>query len=524
MPELENNLREAIAGFANGPLRESSVRMLSALGYQSDRTNLGIDSTADFLDLGSPRLRKQQTDLLREHWSTTKFVFQLTADELHRQKHWSRTGFDRGRTKSFLFLAVDLKQKDYPRGRMAEMTRIANRAFAMPVIMFYRYDKAQDGKVITATAVHRRPHKRDENRDVLEKVTLIKDIKVNNPHRAHIQILSNLSLQHLTDIQDFDDLHKRWECVLDTEPLNRHFYQKLFKWFERAVSEGTWPPGVEPEQQVIRCVTRILFVWFIREKGLIAEDWFDRIEMEKLLHNFGGSDYYQAVLQNLFFATLNVPRKGRSWNRANKSDLSHVSHLRYKHLIHRVEHFERLMAKTPFVNGGLFDCLDYEKSQGGDGKNLDMFGEQYSIDRIVAGQNSSAEHLNVPDDLFFDDDGLFPLLNQYKFTVEENTPTEVEVALDPELLGQVFENLLAAYNPETRDTVRKETGSYYTPRAVVNYMVDESLTTALSAKVQPEHEDLASFEKRLRCLFDYENTGGNFLRMKKGRLFLQLVT
>lgn len=66
-------------------------------------------------------------------------------------------------------------------------------------------------------------------------------------------------------------------------------------------------------------------------------------------------------------------------------------------------------------------------------------------------------------------------MDSYKFTVAENTPIEEEIALDPELLGKVFENLLASYNPETQTTARKQTGSFYTPREIVNYMVDETL-------------------------------------------------
>ena len=90
--------------------------------------------------------------------------------------------------------------------------------------------------------------------------------------------------------------------------------------------------------------------------------------------------------------------------------------------------------------------------------------------------------------------GLIPLLNSYKFTVEENTTIEEDVALDPELLGRVFENLLAAYNPETEASAREETGSYYTPRKIVNYMTDESLVAylkdALLADNQQERSSL----------------------------------
>ncbi|MGQ4809986.1 hypothetical protein NKDENANG_03429 [Candidatus Entotheonellaceae bacterium PAL068K] len=114
--------------------------------------------------------------------------------------------------------------------------------------------------------------------------------------------------------------------------------------------------------------------------------------------------------------------------------------------------------------------------------------------------------MSLPNRLFFDPQrGLFPLLNYYKFTVEENTPIEQEVALDPELLGKVFENLLAAYNPETRATARQQTGSYYTPRPVVDYMVDEALVAALSETCQPTDGDSEFWQVRLRYLLNDED-------------------
>ncbi len=79
--------------------------------------------------------------------------------------------------------------------------------------------------------------------------------------------------------------------------------------------------------------------------------------------------------------------------------------------------------------------------------------------------------------------GLIQILSRYKFTVEENTPLEEEIALDPELLGKVFENLLASYNPDTSTTARKALGAFYTPREIVSYMVDESLKSYLSTQV-----------------------------------------
>ena len=104
--------------------------------------------------------------------------------------------------------------------------------------------------------------------------------------------------------------------------------------------------------------------------------------------------------------------------------------------------------------------------------------------------------------------GLIRTLHQYHFTIEENTPIEQEVALDPELSGKVFENLLAAYNPETGATARKQTGSFYTPREIVDYMVDEALIAFLKGSLTTENTEDA--EKKLRRLVSWEESGHDF--------------
>ena len=103
--------------------------------------------------------------------------------------------------------------------------------------------------------------------------------------------------------------------------------------------------------------------------------------------------------------------------------------------------------------------------------------------------------------------GLIHILNHYKFTIAENTPIEEEVALDPELLGQVFENLLAAYNPETGTTARKQTGSFYTPREIVNYMVDESLIAHLKNALDATD---STIDSKLRHLLAYNDEPHQF--------------
>jgi adenine-specific DNA-methyltransferase len=102
--------------------------------------------------------------------------------------------------------------------------------------------------------------------------------------------------------------------------------------------------------------------------------------------------------------------------------------------------------------------------------------------------------------------GLLDIFHDFKFTVEENTPLEEDVALDPELLGRVFENLLAAYNPETQVTARKQTGSFYTPREIVDYMTGQSLFYAMREKLK----ELPNIDARLAALIAHDEAPNPF--------------
>ena len=265
------------------------------------------------------------------------------------------------------------------------------------------------------------------------------------------------------------------------------------------MSEAKFPTEetktLSPQEHVIRLITRLLFVWFLKEKRLVAEQLFDEADVRDLLKAYNradGDSYYRAVLQNLFFATLNTEIGKRKYSTEANATHRDFSRYRYKSQLDDPEKLLSLFAQTPFINGGLFDCLDSEEATRDGGYRIDCFSDEHY------------HKLSLPNRLFFDeDDGLFPLLKRYKFTVEENTPIEQEVALDPELLGKVFENLLAAYNPETGATARKQTGSYYTPRPIVDYMVEEALVAALAGQALPTNGDAESWDERLRHLFDY---------------------
>ena len=112
---------------------------------------------------------------------------------------------------------------------------------------------------------------------MLEKVTLIKDIHRTAPKRAHLDILAELDLHRLIEnegVTNFGTLHKAWEGILNTEALNRRFYRELEKWYDWAKAECRFPDAAN-EMQVIRLITRLLFIWFLKEKGLVPPDLFE---------------------------------------------------------------------------------------------------------------------------------------------------------------------------------------------------------------------------------------------------------
>ena len=499
---MREALKGALAGLAaGGPLREGAAVLFEALGYRSERTAEAGSVAAFLARFDAARQLSAKRCALFDSWRAVEIVFQITGEEIADGQPGlpGLAGFDEGRHKSLLFLAVDLEGAAHTRARLAETARAVNRLFAMPAVLLFRH-----GAALTLAVVHRRAHKRDESRAVLERVTLVKDVRAADPHRAHLDVLADLALPRLVQAQGvrgFDALHAAWERTLDIEALNRRFYGELFRWFRRAAADCRFPDdGAGPgnaERHVIRLITRLLFVWFLKEKGLVPAALFEEDFARRALAAYDTEDtgYYRAVLQNLFFATLNTEIARRAFSAKRPHTHRDFARYRYRALLADPEGFVETLKSVPFVNGGLFDCLDDFAGAGKGGRRIDAFTD-------IAAQGRG---LSVPARLFFDEHGLFPLFRRYKFTVEENTPLDREVALDPELLGRAFENLLAAYNPETRATARKATGSYYTPRHIVDYMVGEALAAALAEKVRPADGDADWWRARLGYLLDWED-------------------
>ena len=287
-------------------------------------------------------------------------------------------------------------------------------------------------------------------------------------------------------------------AAFSVEALTKQFYKDLFEWYQWAIepsSHISFPNNTtiedddreDLETKIIRMITRIMFVWFIKQKDLIPNKLFDIEYLQTILKEFDPynqiiGNYYNAILQNLFFATLNRAIEDEQGNKRKfatnvKRDIKTL--YRYAEMFNISENeVINLFSEVPFLNGGLFECLDKTKT-------IDGVEQAFNYDGFSRNEKCFADgryrnRAVVPNNLFFEPEkGLISILSRYNFTIEENSPEEQQVALDPELLGKVFENLLGAYNPETKETARNQSGSFYTPREVVNYMVDESLIAYL---------------------------------------------
>jgi adenine-specific DNA-methyltransferase len=512
--EILKKISNAISKFETKDIFNNSLDLFNVLGYNTKRQSR-LDSPT-FHEFEQNYLEQNDNiDIDRfkakakpENWEKIEILFQLTDTEMSSQASLFDTGkFEDSEIYSYLFIAVELKGGNYSRTVLSDITRQINRAFSMPVLLLFK-----NGDNLTLSIIKRRLHKKDTSRDVLEKVTLVKDINIENPHRAHLEILYDLSLEKLKEdhtVANFVELQKAWQKTLDSTELNRKFYRDIANWYFWAIKKVEFPDDLEKDisarnaTAIIRLLTRLVFIWFIKEKSVIPDDIFKKDILKNILKDFNNPEnsdktiFYKAILQNLFFATLSTEKDKRKfretgWVNNRNPDFGNQYVYRYENLVEDTDKWKALFADIPFLNGGLFENLDDKKEK----LLVDGFSEE------------TRNKLSVPDYLFFSEEksfdlnetfdtkgknykikGLLKILNQYKFTIAENTPIEEEIALDPELLGKVFENLLASFNPETKTTARKQTGSFYTPREIVDYMVDESLKTSLSNIVSNKLEN-----------------------------------
>ena len=214
--------------------------------------------------------------------------------------------------------------------------------------------------------------------------------------------------------------------AFNVEPVTKEFFQ-TYRWlFEEAKEQITGFAHAEEEQKHLFTQTlfnRLMFVYFLSRKGWLKFDG-NTDYLKALWTNYdpesSTGNFYLTRLRTLFFKGLNNPDAGNL-----------------------PEDEKALIGEVPFLNGGLFEETALDKRQ----------------------------NIGIPDETI--GHILTDLFDRFNFTVMESTPYDVEVAVDPEMLGKVFEELV---------TGRHDSGAYYTPRPVVSFMCREALKGYLEGK------------------------------------------
>jgi len=350
------------------------------------------------------------------------------------------------------------------RSQLAEITRLFNREYNYtPVTLIFKY-----GEQIAFANSERLKYKQEwREGEKVGKISLLKDIDIENTHRGHLSILEQLKVPRTgrNAVLSFSQLYYYWQSVFSISVLNKNFYEEVIKWFNKAIKDIRIPSeagGSEKHKDfAVRLIARLIFIWFLKELRVVKDELLipefnNGDENDLIKPKKAGTSYYKFILQNLFFNALNAEQHERD------TELFDV----YKSDYSNIEELKENIFFSPYLNGGLFDVHPNDWCE--DGKVNNAFV--------------------VPDHLFLDkENGINSILSHYKFTIAENTPLEEEIAVDPEMLGRIFENLLAEQSDDTKEAARKNAGAFYTPRPVVSYMCRNTLLKHLDTEIKPEN-------------------------------------
>lgn len=249
-----------------------------------------------------------------------------------------------------------------------------------------------------------------------------------------------LSRLQVTTGDTIQDIISKQEFAFDIEEVTQKFFRVFSDKFLDLMDQiSKFKPGVNKKDiaditQLI--LNRIVFLKFIEKKGWLDKD---KNYLYKKFQNYYDGDglFWQEILCPLFHLL------------ANQHDYNDAG-----------------LGKIPFLNGGLF---------GNEPRDLSSY--------------------SIPNEYFknlFED-----LLNRFNFTIEESSPTSIEVAVDPEMLGRIFEALILTIEKSENfeEDLRRANGAYYTPRIVVFHMCRMAIAKSLSHKTEID-------EVKIRSLID----------------------
>jgi type I restriction-modification system DNA methylase subunit len=307
--------------------------------------------------------------------------------------------------------------------------------------------------------------------------------KNENCHTAQKQFLELLQSDYA------DPTVAALEAAFSVEKVTKEFFEHYRELFENArdalakflktapaIADEFEQRGITHDDFAKKLLGQIVFLYFLQKKGwfgVVRGQPWGRGRKDFIRHLFthrtdythvpGGrsrpANFFNDILEPLFYEALAYPREADD------------------------HYYSRFDCRIPFLNGGLFEPL---------------YGYKWADTDIL-----------LPDTLFSNDEpsdegdtgtGILDVFDRYNFTVNEAEPLEKEVAVDPEMLGKVFENLLPEYE-------KHRSGTYYTPRVIVHYMCQQALLHYLAARA-PEipPDELARFLRLAERFADFEAT------------------
>jgi len=378
--------------------------------------------------------------VLDSHLKTNPSVYNLPVKEAALvEKIFAVSNYDR----RFQILLFKLKEEN--KEAIRTIPERILREVDFPFIIF-----TPDFKTYTFTLVEKVREGPGEFKRKLTKLV----IDSAQPYHTDKEILSSLALS--TDIKNPVEVYKLFQSAFNVERVTKKFFTEYREVFEKLSKEITKQNkhlkftlfsregSVENFTKIL--LGRLMFLYFIQKRGwLNCFDGWGSGDKKFLYNKFQEAkkdkkNYFKDYLEPLFFDTLNNPRR-------DKPDQA-----------------TQFGGRIPFLNGGLFEP-EYDYTD---------------VRNHILLENST-----------FDD--VFSVFEKYNFTVKEDEPLEKEVAIDPEMLGKVFENLL-------EENLRKGKGTYYTPREIVHYMCHESLINYLASEVGIEQEEIRNFLDREQSL------------------------
>lgn len=270
-----------------------------------------------------------------------------------------------------------------------------------------------------------------------------------------LEIKKAFSVEALSD--DFFDEYRKQYAEFVKFLTGKEYVKKGNKWVEQETGEpdAQYFTSFKKDDKLVRdyikkMMGRIVFLYFLQSKGWLAGNLHYMHDLFYDASDEVKGDFLDKVLEPMFFGLLNTKLEDRS-----SAPLVNGVGVKY---IPNAD-------KIPYLNGGLF--------------------QQEKIDEVES---------VFPAGMF---QSLFDFFDSYNFTIDENDPNDAEVGVDPEMLGKIFENLLED---------NKDKGAFYTPKEIVRYMCQESLTAYLQTGIDDAEvkEHIANFVKTN----DVEELGG----------------